>query len=83
MLESQSLFDEAIRVYNIVSQHTRTEVQTLLSDEFAKDEAQENDPVEVVDLKRNRGLILQKLGKIYQNEQYKAADIEMAISTYK
>ena len=83
MLESQSLFDEAIRVYNIVSQHTRTEVQKLLGDEFAKDEAQENDPVEVVDLKRNRGLILQKLGKIYQNEQYKAADIEMAISTYK
>lgn len=39
--------------------------------------------MEVIDLKRNRGLVLHKLGKIYQNERYQLADIELAIQTYK
>ena len=43
----------------------------------------ESDPVEIVDLKRCRGLVLQKLGKIYQNDAFKDSDIEQAISTYK
>ena len=34
-------------------------------------------------MKRCRGLVLQKLGKIYQNDAFKDSDIEQAISTYK
>ena len=77
------MFDEAIRVYDLFSQLSKDNVQGLMGNEPTKEEAEESDPVEVVDLKRNRGLVLQKLGKIYENEQYKAADIEMAITKYK
>jgi len=78
MLDSQGLFDEAVRVYKLVSVQSKAEVQAIHQG-GSPDEADDSDPVEVVDLKRSRGLILQKLGKIYQNELYKAHDAEMAI----
>ena len=82
MLESQGLYSEAVRVYNMLSVLIREEVQTQCGN-VGLDETMESDPVEIVDLKRCRGLVLQKLGKIYQNDAFKDSDIEQAISTYK
>lgn len=82
MLESQGLYSEAVRVYNMLSVLIREEVQTQCGN-AGLDETMDSDPVEIVDLKRVRGLVLQKLGKIYQNDAFKDSDIEQAISTYK
>ena len=75
------MFDEAISVYKRFSEKSKAQADQLSG--VAMDEAQDDDPVEAVDLKRNRGVVLQKLGKIYQNEHYKLADMELAIQTYK
>lgn len=82
MLEQQGLLAEAVRVYETVSQGIKTEVERL-SQGFTTDEVQEEDGSNVIDLKRSRGLILSKLGKIYCSDSFKGYDIEQAITTYK
>jgi len=57
MLEAQGLFSEAVRVYSLVSALIKTEVQAICGN-YGTDETQDSDPAEVVDLKRNRGLVL-------------------------
>ena len=47
------------------------------------EEVRDEDESLVVDMKRARGLILQKLGKIQCSETYKGQDVEEAINTFK
>ena len=75
---------EAARTYELVARLTKQEVKLgSSSEDVLVDEVADGDVGELADLKRDRGLILQKLGKIYSNEQYDGADTEKAIKTYK
>ena len=82
MLEEQNLLAEAVRVYEQVSGGIKSEVERLCNG-FTTDEVVDEDSSEVIDLKRARGLILSKLGKIYQMDNFAGYDIEQSITTYK
>ena len=64
MLEAQNLHEEAVKVYSKVDSLINEQVQGLCGG-YAAEEVQDDDSQEIIDLKRSRGLILQKLGKIY------------------
>ena len=81
MLEAQSMHDEAVRVYSLVSRSLQQDIEAQSGS--GVEEVRDEDEAQVVDMKRARGLILQKLGKIQSSETYKGYDIEEAINTFK
>ena len=62
MLEAQGLHEEAVRVYSLVSRSLQQDIQRQSGS--GVEEVREEDEPQIVDMKRARGLILQKLGKI-------------------
>ena len=82
MLEEQGLLKESVQVYEHVCAGIKQEVEKM-SWGFTTDEVSEEDSSEIVDLKRARGMILSKLGKIYCADSFSGYDIEQAITTYK
>lgn len=81
MLEAQGLHEEAVRVYSLVSRSLQQDIQRQSGS--GVEEVREEDEPQIVDMKRARGLILQKLGKIQSSEAYAGQDTEEAINTFK
>ena len=82
MLESQNLLHDSVRVYIVFSKATHEQVCEIMG-EGASQEAEDDDPSEVVDLKRNHGHVLHKLGCIYSSNEYEKANNDIAISNFK
>ena len=82
MLEQQGLHNEAVRVFTLTQQLINDKILAE-NNGFSPDEVSDSEDQSVIDLKRSRGLVLSKLGKIYCNDSYSDSDIEQAISTFK